>query len=388
MISAYARPKPIYLGVTSADSGTTTTLFSAKIQAEKPESTVVRTDASHRIPVTNVFIPIAVAEKRGIDVYAASRGFVNTEQKLVCLSMPTATRPFNVGQVFSETVAIDTGDRGKPYPGIVAGDGVIEMELKKLKTSTLNVEQKAMPRCYRLIADIAQPQTFSETISVDAGDHRPFEIELLKKKTSVMDVERKALPRGIRMEAEVLPPQQKISLVYIARSKCVEAMRSHREECFLDMVDGRAAAPVFVEKLQPMTQTMDGAKVTLACRVVGLPMPEAVSWLRDGKPIRADNPDYGRSYDPTTGRAWLSINEVFPEDAGLFECFAENPYGKAATQAELLVEGTHALVVTSRKPIIKFVDLGRGESIQLPFKCKCTADIFQAFVITFPAEEI
>jgi hypothetical protein len=353
MISAYARPKPIYLGVTSATTGATTTLFSAKIQAEKPESTIIRTDASHRIPVTNVFIPISVAEKRGIDVYAASRGFVNTEQKLVCLSMPTVSYPFKVGQIFSETVAIDTSDREKPYPGTVAGDGIIEMELKKLKTSTLNVEQKAMPQCYRMIAEIAQPQTFSETISVDAGDHRPCEIELLKKKTSVMDVERKALPRGVRMEAEILPPQQKISLVYIARSKCVEAMRSHREECFLDMVDGRAAAPIFIEKLQPLTQAMDGAKVTLACRVVGLPMPEAVSWLRDGRPIRVDNPDYGRAYDPTTGRALLSINEVFPEDTGLFECVAENPYGKANTQAELLVEGTCVIAVIARKALIE-----------------------------------
>jgi len=310
-------------------------LFSAMIRAERPETTVCRTDASHRIPVTNVFIPITVAEKQGIDAF--SHGFIDTRQKLVCLSAPTATYASSPCQIFSETVAIDTGDREKPYAGMADGYGIIELELKKLKTSTLSVEQKALPQCYRMIAEIAQPQTFSETIAVDAGDHRPCEIELLKKKTSVMDVERKALPRGVRMEAEVLPPPNKTALVYIARSKCVEAI--HREEYFLRLVDGTTSPPTFIEKLQPLTQAMDNAKVTLACRVVGRPMPETVHWLRDGQEIKADNLEFMMTYDPTTGKASLSINEVFPEDAGLFECFAQNNCGEASTQAELLVEG-------------------------------------------------
>lgn len=331
MISACTHPKPVY---DVASEHTSTSLFSAKIQAEKPEPCALRTDASHRIPVTNVFIPISIAEKRGgIDTLINLGNFSADSQKLVCYSVPTAVYPPNNGQVFSETVAIDTGDRDK-------SQGFVEFELKKLKTSTLNVEQKALPQCYRMIAEIAEPQTFSETIAVDASDHRPYEIELLKKKTSVMDVERKALPKGIRMEAEVLPPAPKTALVYIARSKCIEAIRAHREECYVDLVGGLAAAPVFVEKLQPLSQATDGAKVTLACRVVGQPMPEEVCWLRDGVPIEANNPDYRSVFDETTGRARLSINEVFPDDAGLFECVAENCCGKAVTQAELLVEGT------------------------------------------------
>src|SRR5664279_3629197 len=109
MISAYARPKPVYLDVATALSSSSSTLFSAKIQAERPEPIVMRTDASHRIPVTNVFIPIAVAEKHGIDALAQHHRLVEAaDRKLICFAVPTTTQP-NVGRIFSETVAIDTG---------------------------------------------------------------------------------------------------------------------------------------------------------------------------------------------------------------------------------------------------------------------------------------
>jgi len=86
---------------------------------------------------------------------------------------------------------------------------------------------------------------------------------------------------------------------------------------------------------------MDGAKARLVCRVRGRPMPESVAWNRDGKllPLDDSSPQYAATYDSVSGDASLTIGEVFPEDAGVYECFAENKYGRARTKAQLIVEG-------------------------------------------------
>ena len=85
---------------------------------------------------------------------------------------------------------------------------------------------------------------------------------------------------------------------------------------------------------------MDGGKAELVCRVVGRPMPVCTVWSRDAKTLEIDSAQYTASYDQQTGHASLAIVEVFPEDAGLYRCFAENEYGQATTEARLVVEGT------------------------------------------------
>ena len=97
--------------------------------------------------------------------------------------------------------------------------------------------------------------------------------------------------------------------------------------------------PVFVIELQPL-QTMDGGMATLECRVTGRPMPASTQWSRDGKIIKVDNTEFVSSYDEKSGDSSLTINEVFPEDAGVYMCYAENQYGHANTNARLTVEGT------------------------------------------------
>jgi len=51
------------------------------------------------------------------------------------------------GEIFSETVSIDRCDRN-----------AVGVELVKLKRSTLDVQQKALPKGYRMIAEIAGTQ--------------------------------------------------------------------------------------------------------------------------------------------------------------------------------------------------------------------------------------
>ena len=130
-----------------------------------------------------------------------------------------------------------------------------------------------------------------------------------------------------QMEAEVLEAAPETTQLYVERTKCIEG------------VVERGRPPVFVVQLQSV-QTMDGGRAQLACRVVGRPMPVAVEWSRDAKALAADSPEFAATYDRESGDATLTVAEVFPEDAGLYKCFAENEYGQASTEAHLAVERT------------------------------------------------
>ncbi|KAK3082882.1 hypothetical protein FSP39_007872 [Pinctada imbricata] len=92
--------------------------------------------------------------------------------------------------------------------------------------------------------------------------------------------------------------------------------------------------PEFVEDLQPQI-VPDGEEVTLTCKVMGSPSP-TVTWYKDGQEL-IPSTDFKIHYDEDTGITTLTIPEVFPEDAGDFVVRAENPFGEAATSANLVV---------------------------------------------------
>jgi len=181
--------------VKSSPSRYSSDLFSQKIESERPVA-VIRTDSSSHVTCTkptllfsNMFVPISVAEQ-----YTYSDDELTTfydYQTLQLLQSSEQRAP-----VFSETVSIDTSDHQQ-----------VAVELLKLKKSTLDVQQKALPQGYKVVADIAGPQTFSETLSIDACDHQAVGLEILKKKKSTLDVQQKALPQGYTMIADVSGPQ-------------------------------------------------------------------------------------------------------------------------------------------------------------------------------------
>lgn len=103
------------------------------------------------------------------------------------------------------------------------------------------------------------------------------------------------------------------------------------------------AAPRFVKEIQSQ-KVMDGEKVTFTAKVIGNPMPEDVTWYHDER-IIANNPDFHVEYNKKTGEASLVIRELFPQDAGLYECLATNVYGEAVTEGNLLVEGKINLTI-------------------------------------------
>lgn len=70
-------------------------------------------------------------------------------------------------------------------------------------------------------------------------------------------------------------------------------------------------------------------------QVSGTPMPR-IKWYHNGQPVREHN-GVMMSLSPQ-GEAVLRLAEVFPEDAGVYECKAVNRAGQITTSTTLQVE--------------------------------------------------
>lgn len=79
---------------------------------------------------------------------------------------------------------------------------------------------------------------------------------------------------------------------------------------------------------------MDGERLTLECTVKGDPDPQ-IQWSKNGKSISSSeimNLKY------KNGVATLTINEVYPEDEGLYACTATNSVGSTETKCNLKIK--------------------------------------------------
>lgn len=316
-------------------------LLGSKSYQSTLETNIHRDD----VVTKNHFIPIPVIEQREKERSVFVERSTNEQHQV--------TEVIGGGgeKIFSETVAIDRSDQ-KPE--------TLEFQLtpeKKTKTSELRVHRNALPKGmkmeqllllernvkkHEISESLLAQQVFSETVAIDTSDHKPqtLEIELKQLRSSELLVHQKALPKGYRMEAEVLEDLKKTSRLDLARSKYIEAIENQRQEILLNL---EGAAPRFVKEIQSQ-KVMDGGKVKFNAKVIGNPMPEEVTWYHDDK-IIANNPDFHVEYDKKTGEASLFIGELFPQDAGLYECLATNVYGQAVTDANLIVEGKISLTI-------------------------------------------
>lgn len=185
---------------------------------------------------------------------------------------------------------------------------------------------------------LAAQRRFSETLAID---HRrqltKIHQEPQKKvSTSTLTVKQKAALRGMKMNVEV-PELKHTTHLDVMRKKQVDALETKRQELVM-MLEG--APPRFLWNIQSQ-KVMDGEKVKFFTQVTGNPKPD-VTWYHNGKVI-IDNPDFHSVYNRPTGDCTLYIIEVFPQDTGTYECVAVNPYGRAETKAQLVVEGNLCL---------------------------------------------
>ncbi|XP_026681919.1 twitchin-like [Diaphorina citri] len=101
--------------------------------------------------------------------------------------------------------------------------------------------------------------------------------------------------------------------------------------------DTAMTPPQFANKLTDKTID-DGQCLDLSAVVKGDPEPR-VSWTKNGQPLNSSN-ILDLKYK--NGVASLQIQEVFPEDEGVYVCTATNSLGTAETKCKLTVRSTPA----------------------------------------------
>lgn len=94
--------------------------------------------------------------------------------------------------------------------------------------------------------------------------------------------------------------------------------------------------PEFTKKLKDVVAA-DGEPLQLNCHVNGDPLPQIV-WTKDGKKLSSSDVI---DIKYKSGIASLRINELFPEDKGLYVCTAKNSMGESSTQCTLDVKSKY-----------------------------------------------
>ena len=97
--------------------------------------------------------------------------------------------------------------------------------------------------------------------------------------------------------------------------------------------DSLMGPPGFSGELPPNLSIKDGEMLCLKCTVKGDPEPQ-VSWFKDGEAISSSD-IIDLKY--RQGLASLTINEVFPEDEGMYCCKATNSLGTGETKCALKI---------------------------------------------------
>ena len=214
--------------------------------------------------------------------------------------------------------------RGMKMEVTLPGIHISEKKLGELKKRV----QALSTQRQTLEVPIAQQRRFSETIAVDMSRR----LQALKKvEKSQVHMKQSALLKGMKLEVEYAE-QKKLSSKTVPQVKKVEAVGTERQELNLQL----GQPPRFVIDIQPL-KVMDGDEAKFVCLVTGSPMPQSVQWFHNKKEI-TENQDFHMFYNPSTGQCMLHIVEVFPQDSGLYECMATNPYGKASTTTQLVVD--------------------------------------------------
>lgn len=93
--------------------------------------------------------------------------------------------------------------------------------------------------------------------------------------------------------------------------------------------------PSFTAALPAKLAVQDGDRLHLTCAVAGDPDPQ-ITWSKNGKSISSSE-IIDLKYK--AGTASLTINEVFPEDEGVYTCTATNSIGATDTACRLSITG-------------------------------------------------
>ena len=100
-------------------------------------------------------------------------------------------------------------------------------------------------------------------------------------------------------------------------------------------------SPTFIQPLKSQ-EVMEGSPAKLEVKISGEPEPD-VEWFKDEQPVE-DGGNFRIEFDGSDGCA-LIINSARLEDEGRYRCVATNDFGKAISEAELLVTGMEVFLI-------------------------------------------
>jgi len=109
--------------------------------------------------------------------------------------------------------------------------------------------------------------------------------------------------------------------------------RSTTKELALPPDDSLMCPPSFLTGLKPDLELQDGSRMELKVSLKGDPLPQ-VTWTKDGKPL-SSNDIMEVKYK--NGAASVTIQEIYPEDAGRYACKATNAKGSVETSSRVKV---------------------------------------------------
>jgi len=109
--------------------------------------------------------------------------------------------------------------------------------------------------------------------------------------------------------------------------------RSATKELELPLDDSLMHKPKFAQTLPAKFDVKDGQALNLKCSVSGDPEPQ-ITWFKDNSPLSSSD-IIDLKYKQ--GLATLTINEVFPEDQGVYQCKAVNSLGAVESSCKLTI---------------------------------------------------
>ena len=102
--------------------------------------------------------------------------------------------------------------------------------------------------------------------------------------------------------------------------------------------------PQFLNPIRSLSAT-EGHPACFDCCISGTPPPN-ITWLLEGE-VLTDHDLYEFQSFPPDGTFSLTIHEAYPEDGGIYECQALNPYGVASSVARLTILNPGVCCVTN-----------------------------------------
>uniref|UniRef100_A0A914H0K8 Ig-like domain-containing protein n=1 Tax=Globodera rostochiensis TaxID=31243 RepID=A0A914H0K8_GLORO len=132
---------------------------------------------------------------------------------------------------------------------------------------------------------------------------------------------------------------------YTVRLENVAGQCESNASLAVSAVPDRGVAPQFGQRVQDQ-RVQQGQTAKLSCSITGTPRP-TVTWFKEGKQL----PNMER-YQQTDSDAEtsLSIVDIVPPDAGVYECVAKNPAGEVRCKSRLNIVLTKTGAEAERGP--------------------------------------